>query len=60
MKKKLISEQISNTRPTPDQPFYATCDVFTFGVGAAFLQSHQGTNRKNLKPANSKLLVQAE
>ena len=42
--KKLLTEQISNTIPDPNQPFYAMCDASNFGIGAALLQSHNGTN----------------
>ena len=38
--KKLLTEQFSNTIPGPNQPFY--------GIGAALLQSHSGTNKTNL------------
>ena len=41
--KKLLTEQISNTIPDPNQPFYAMCDASIFGIGAALLQSHSGT-----------------
>ena len=43
--KKLLTEQISNTIPDPNQPFYAMCDASNFGIGAALLQSHSGTNK---------------
>ena len=33
-----LTEQISNTIPDPDQPFYAMCDASNYGIGAAFLQ----------------------
>ena len=46
--KKLLTEQISNTIPDPNQPFYAMCDASNFGIGAALLQSHSGTNKTNL------------
>ena len=46
--KKLLTEQISNAIPDPDQPFYAMCDASNFGIGAALLQSHSGTNKINL------------
>ena len=36
------------------------CDASNFGIGAAFLQSHRGTNKMNLKSANSRLFTQAE
>ena len=42
--KKLSTEQISSTIPDPNQPFYAMCDASTFGIGAALLQSHNGSN----------------
>ena len=58
--KKLLTEQISNTIPDPDQPFYAMCDASNFGIGAALLQSHNGTNKMNLISANSRLFTQAE
>ena len=58
--KKLLTEQISNTIPDPNQPFYAMCDASNFGIGAALLQSHNGTNKMNLISANSRLFTQAE
>ena len=58
--KKLLAEQISNTIPNPNQPFYAMCDASNFGIGAALLQSHSGTNKMNLISANSRLFTQAE
>ena len=58
--KKLLTEQISNTIPDPNQPFYAMCDASNFGIGAALLQSHSGTNKMNLILANSRLFTQAE
>ena len=58
--KKLLTEQISITIPDPNQPFYAMCDASNFGIGAALLQSHSGTNKMNLIPANSQLFTQAE
>ena len=51
--KILLTEQISNTIPDSNQPFYAMCDAFNFGTGAAISQSHQGTKKKNLLSANS-------
>ena len=57
---KLITEQISNTIPDPNQPFYAMSDASNFGIGAALLQSHSGTNKMNLISANSRLITQAE
>ena len=36
------------------------CDASNFGIGAALLQSHSGTNKMNLKLANSQLFTQAE
>ena len=56
--KKLLTEQISNTIPDPDQPFYAMCDALNFGIGAALLQSHYGTNKMNLISAKSRLFTQ--
>ena len=58
--KTLLTEQLSNTIPDPDQPFYAMCDASNFGIGAAFLQSHNGTNKMNLISANSRLFTQTE
>ena len=58
--KKLLTEQISNTIPDPNQPFYAMCDSSNFGIGAALLQSLSGTNKMNLISANSRLFTQAE
>ena len=37
-RKTHLTEQISNTIPDPDQPFYAMCDASNFGIGAALLQ----------------------
>ena len=56
---KLLPEQISNTIADPNQPFFAMCDASNFGIGAALLQSHNGTNKMNLITANSRLLTQA-
>ena len=58
--KKLLAEQISNTIPDPNQPFYAMCDASNFGIGAALLQGHNGTNKINLISANSRLFIQDE
>ena len=58
--KKLFTEQISNTIPDPNQPFYAMCDALIFGIAAAFLQSHSGTNKMNLISANSRLITQPQ
>ena len=58
--KKLLTEQISKTIPDPTHPFYAMCDASNFGIGAALLQSHSGTNKMNLTSANSRLFTQAE
>ena len=57
---KFLTEQILNTIPDQNQPFYAMCDASNFGIGAAFLQSHSGKNRMNLFSANSRLFTQAE
>ena len=46
--KKLLTEQTSNTIIDRNQPFYAMCDASNFGIGAAILQSHCGTNKMNL------------
>ena len=56
----LLTEQVSNTIPDPNQPFYAMCDASNFGIGAALLQSHNGTNEMILISANSRLFTQAE
>ena len=58
--KKLLTEQILNTIPDPNQPFYAMCDASNFGIGAALLQSHSCTNKMNLISAISRLFAQAE
>ena len=55
-----MTEQISNTIPDPNQPFYAMCNASNFGIGAALLQSHSGTNKMNLISTNSRLFSQAE
>ena len=36
------------------------CDASNFGIGAALLQSHSGTNKMNLISANSRLFTQTE
>ena len=46
--KTLLTEQVSNKITDPDQPFYAMCDASNFGIGAALLQFHNGTNNMNL------------
>ena len=58
--KKLLTEQISNTIPDPNQLFFAMCDASNFGIGAALLQSYSGKNKMNLISANSRLFTQAE
>ena len=58
--KKLLREQISNTIRDPNQPFHAMCDASNFGIGAALLQSHNGTNKMNFISASSRLFTQAE
>ena len=58
--KRLLTDQISNTILDPNQPFYAMCAASNFGIGAALLQSHSGTNKMNLISANSRLFTQAE
>ena len=58
--KTLLTEQISNTIPDPDQPFYVICDASNFEIGAALLQSHNGTNKMNLISAISSLFTQAK
>ena len=56
----LLTEHLSNTIPDPDQPVYAMCDASIFGTDTALLQSHNGTNKKSLISANSRLFTQAE
>ena len=58
--KTLLTEQLSNTNPDPDQPFYAMCDASYFGIGAALLRAHNGTNKINLISANAGLFTQIE
>ena len=58
--KKLLTDQNSYKIPDTDQPFYAMCDASNFGIGAALLQSHNGTMKMNLISANSRLFLQAE
>ena len=58
--KKLLTGQILITIPDPNQPFYAMCDASNFGIGAALLQSHNVTNKMNLRSANCRLFTQAE
>ena len=36
------------------------CDASNFGIGAALLQSNNGTNKMTLLLANSRLFTQAE
>ena len=57
---KYLAEQISNTIPDLNQPFFAISDASNFGIGAAFLQSHNGTNKMNLISANSRLFTKSE
>ena len=56
----MLTEEISNTTPDPNQPFYAMGDASNFGIGAALLQAHSGTNKMNLISATSRLFTQAE
>ena len=58
--KTLLTELLSNTIPESVQPFYAMCDASNFGIGAALLQTHNGTNKMNLTSANSRLFTQAD
>ena len=58
--KTLLTKQLSITIPNPDQPFYPMCDASSFGIGAALLLSHNGTNKMNLISANSRLFTHAE
>ena len=58
--KKLLTTQISNTIPDPNQPFYAMCNASNFGIGAALLQSHSETNKINLISAISRVFTQAK
>ena len=53
-------EQLANTTPDLNQPFFAMCDASNFGIDAALLQSHNETNKKKLISANSSLFTQAE
>ena len=55
--KTLLTEQISNTIPDPDQPFYAISDASKFGIRAALLESQNGTDKMNLVSANSRLFI---
>ena len=50
--KTLLTEQILNPILITDQPFYAMCDAFNFGIGTSLLQSHKGTNKMNLISAS--------
>ena len=58
--KKFLAEQILQTIPEPNQPFYAISDASNFGIESALLQAHNGTNKMNLISANSRLFAQAE
>ena len=58
--KTLLTEQISITRPDSNQPLYAMCDASNFGIGASLLQSHKGTNKRNLISAILRLFTRAE
>ena len=58
--KKLVTEQISNTIPDPNQQFYELCDASNFGHGAALLQSNNGTNKMKFISANFRPFTQAE
>ena len=58
--KKLLTEQISNTKPDPNQAFHARSDASNFGIGAALLQSHSGTKKMNPISANTRFFTQAE
>ena len=55
-KKTLLTEQISNTIPDPDEPFFAMCDASNFGIGAALLQYHNGKSHLS----NFRMFAQAE
>ena len=55
--KTLLTEQLSNTISNPDNSFYAMCDASNFGIGAALLQSHNGTNKTNPISAYSRLFT---
>ena len=46
--KILLTEQITNTIPNPDQSVYAMCNAPNFGIGAALLQSLKINNKMNL------------
>ena len=58
--KTILTEQISNTIPDPDQPVFAMCNATNFEIGAALLQSDKDTNEMNLISAYSRLFTQAE
>ena len=58
--KKILTEQISKTVSDANRPFCAMCDASNFGIVAALLQSHSGTNKMNLISANSRLITLAE
>ena len=58
--KKTVGRTNFITIPDPNQPFYAICLASNFGIGAALLQSHSGTNKVNLISANLRLFTQAE
>ena len=54
--KILLTEQISNTIPDPNQQFYAICDSSNFYNS---LQSHKGRNIMNILPPNSRVFLHA-
>ena len=55
-RKTILTEQISE----PHKPFFSMCDASNFGIRAALLQSHSGTNKMNLISANLRLFTQVE
>ena len=60
MKLKSFSLKNSKKIQDPNEPFYAVCDASKFGIGAALLQSLEGTNKMNLISAKSKVFTQAQ
>ena len=58
--KNLQTEETWDKIRNPYQPFYARCNGSNFGIGAALVQSHKGTNKTNLNWANSRRFTQAE
>ena len=57
---KQILYQIRSNKKLIEEIFYARIHACNFGIAAALLQSHQGTNKKILISTSSKLITQAE